>query len=467
MRPRRAWQVALLVAALVGTPGAWAADDEDEPPPDELRGLAQKSFLVVGERAGSVDLESAEDRDWIRTEANRETVRFANAFVRDVKSGKFTEEIDAVVEINGGGESKDKLLGFLDSLEEIEDVDSLEGVLDPGNKQKLRKMQLAWTLVQLVRYGAPGFRAPYDKGGTPGAFDEFAEEAEGDGAFLQRLKAFEDEYERYVEVGRGSEPIEKPDDEEIIQTLVDSLTAMLGAADLANPPDADALRSFATAILDTHLTRADQVWSIKASWHEFSGSTGEVRSKADAAFMASGAQALSWSLPRMNLGGDPMDARDEIGKAYSISFTAKGWLAPGPNAAAFAGAWNPPNGNGMSFTRDEAAWPVCDPADPAYDPGCPGYSQWKILEKIEVKAEGEDMQMIDRSLELAGQSASGGPDILDVAEVVKVHWKRLDAFPDAPKNIQDIPTTVSSPSPPKDPEEPTTFDLSGGGGSFP
>ncbi len=446
----RAFLAGLLgVLLLVPAPGARPAEGVKG-------GLSTKSFFLFPED-GSIDLERPEDRDKLRAMVNVKTIEFANAFVRDLKGGRFATEIDRVIDAAGGGGARQKLLDFLEGLAPIEGVAATATTIPDDKKAALKKIQLAWTLVQLVRYGAPGHRATYDQGGEAGAVDEFGEKVDGDRVFLERIRAFENDYERFVEIARLGESSARPT-EDPAEKLYQGLSAMIGGAGLANPPPEATLRALASAIVTRYLTPADQVWRINLSWHGFSESSPEVASRSNAAFMASGGQVLSWSLPRMDL-DDPEAARDEIGLAYEFSFGGKGWTWPGNGPGDFPGSWGGATASGIQFATDPASF--------AWQPGMlPVPSQeFKVLESLEVTAKATDMEVRDQSLVVSGQDTEA--DTLQVQDVVKSYWKQLDAFSDIPGNPGDVGTSVTAPGGGGGPDPTGRFSIGGGGGGFP
>lgn len=422
------------------------------PPSTGLRGsLSLKSFYIVPDNAGVTDLDDPADRERLRDYVSRKTVEFANSFVREVKSGAFEAELDRLVQVAGGGASRDKLVTFLGTLNEIPDPENLTAASLPANlKDELKKIQLAWTLVQLVRYGAPGFRTTFDAGGVADAGFDFVESVDGDRELLERIKAFEDDFERYIEVARPGESTARPPPDQAEQLMYAALVQLVSSSNLDNPPTAAQLQTFAAAIVAEHLTPGDQIWSISASWHSFSGSSAEVQGRSGAAMFSSGAQILSWSLPRMDL-DDPDAARDEIGKAYNFSFSGAGWEG---KYAFSGGAWSLASGDGMTYTPNGGNL-VPDPLAPDV----------KVLQSLNVDAEPVEMEVRDESPVLAGYQAA--PDTIQVADVVQDYWKELEAFATIPEQLGDVTGSVTAPSGSGNNDPTGRFSIGGSGGSFP
>lgn len=420
------------------------------------KGVLTKTTYLIPDKGYQYSLEDSDDRERLRTLIHRRTLRFANRFVGELGTNQFQLELERLANVSTGPENRDKLYDFLGTLEPIQDIDSIEGVMPPDKQQQLKKIQLAWTLVQLIRYGAPGYRTTFDQAGDEGGFEEFLEGAQMDGVFLQRVKDFEDRYERFVEVAKPDEPpspIINPS--QMVDAMYTTLTEIFdGQGNLApgSRPSDSLLRSFAEAIVGKYLTHPDQVWRIQPGWHSFSKTSPTVQTRTGQNFLSAGFQVVAWSLPRMDM-DDPDQALGEIGKAYSIDFKFSGWEVAGGGGGTFPGAWNLNGADSIEFVTDPASWA----------PG--GGGDVNLFQSVSVNATAIPMRILDQSLVLAGVESE--PDELTIDGLVQSFRKTLDAFDQAPTGITDMDANVSTPSPPSDPPPVGRFGGSAGGGSYP
>lgn len=417
------------------------------------RGLSTKSCFLVSD--SSADIASPEDRDRLRAVVNRRVIQFANNFVKSLEVGTFQAELEKIVEIGGGAGSRDKLLQFLGTLEPIDGVEEITGALPPAKKAQLKRIQLGWTLVSLVRYGAPGFKDSFDLGGDPGGLEDFAAKAEGDRAFLERIKAFEDNYERFVDVGREGQPSTVPDDDAVVDSFYQAFKQIFASPIIApgTAPSDGLLMALAQTIVAKYLTRADQVWKVSPGWQAFSGTRPPVVALTNGTFIASGPQLLAWSLPRMDM-DDPDAARDEIGKAYKFSFKYSGWVIPCGAGTTVSGSWGNPTADGITFSTD-----------PAQFSALTGPGECWVFETLGVNAEAEDMEIRDRSMVVSGLDPD--PDKIFVEDLVKSYWKMLDAYDQSAENLGDVGTSVTADNGGGDGDPLGRFGGSASGGAFP
>jgi hypothetical protein len=75
------------------------------------------------------------------------------------------------------------------------------------------------------------------------------------------------------------------------------------------------------------------------------------------------------------------------------------------------------------------------------------------------------MRILDQSLVLAGEETD--PDDLSITGLVRSFKKTMDAFDQPPTNLDDMGSSVSTPSPPDDNPPLGRFSGSAGGGSYP
>lgn len=421
------------------------------------RGVRTKTSFLLPDAGYTYTLEDPEDRDKLRTLFHGRTVTFANQFVSSLKNGSFRPELERVAEIGAGTESADKLHDYLEGLQPIEAGMAVDGSLTVEGQQRLKKIQLAWALVQLVRYGAPGFRATFDQPGEAGAFDEFLQSAQLDKNFLARIREFENDYEQFVEVANEGEVAEAGEmtQDQIIDMVYAEVRALIDAGEpLAagtRPPDG-LLRDLAVTVVERYLTNPDHVWRIRPQWYDFAEASPDVRERTSENFLSSGFQIMAWSMPRVNF-DDPDEAIREMGTAYRIKFNADGWVKPGGPGSSFTSNWSLNAANGVFNSTDPTGWTT--------GPG----PDVKIFEKVEVVAEPIPMTVLDQSLVHAG--LEGGPDELSIEELVRTYWKTLEAFDNPPSNLDAVGDTVTAPGATETIQPGDRFSSSSAGGSFP
>jgi hypothetical protein len=421
------------------------------------RGVRTKTSFLLPDAGYTYTLEDPDDRDKLRTLFHGRTILFANKFVKSLKDGSFRPELQRVAEIGGGTASEDKLHDYLEGLEPIPDSMAQDGQLTVEGQQRLKKIQLAWALVQLVRYGAPGFRATFDVPGVPGAFDEFLESAQLDVNFLARIREFENEYESFVEVesdGRVAQSGEMTQDQ-IIDMVYAEVRALVDAGEPiaagTRPPDG-LLRDLAVTVVERYLTNPDHVWRIRPQWYDFAEASDEVEDTTSQNFLSSGFQIMAWSMPRVNF-DDPDEAIREMGTAYRLKFKADGWKKMGGPGSSFSSSWSLSAANGVFNSTDPTGWVTGSGPEV------------KIFEKVEVVAEPLPMKVLDQSLVHAG--LEGSPDELSVEELIRTYWKTLEAFDNPPGNLDAIGDTISAPGATEDILPGDRFSESSEGGSFP
>lgn len=423
----------------------------------EWRGVTSKTSFLIPDRGYQYTLEDPDDRSRLRGLFHARTIRFANSFVASLKGGAFRNELERVAQIGAGGANAEKLHAFLEGLEVVDDGAVAGGMLPPAEEAKLKRIRLAWSLVQMVRYGAPGFRSTFETPGDPGGFEEFLERAQLDREFLARVKEFEDRYEKFIEVSKdGVVPgVSTLTQDQILDAMYASLKDIFDQkGDLApgtRPPDG-LLRDFARAIVEKHLTSPDDVWRIQPSWYDFAGTTGEVRQRTQQNFMSSGFQILAWSLPRVDF-GDPEAAVAEMGKAYQIDFKFEGWTRPGGPGADFPGNWGMSGATELRYSTDPTGWTT--------GPG----PEVSIFEAVKVETSPIPMKILDQSLARTGLTPN--PDELSIEELVRAYWKELEAYDNPPGNLGGMGSSLSTPAPPASVLPTGRFSGGTGGGSFP
>lgn len=421
------------------------------------RGVRTKTSFLLPDAGYTYTLEDPEDRDKLRTLFHGRTITFANKFVKSLKDGSFRPELQRVAEIGAGTASEDKLHDFLEGLEPIDPAMAVDGQLSVEGQKRLKRIQLAWALVQLVRYGAPGFRATFDIPGEPGAFDEFLQSAQLDVNFLARIREFENNYERFVEVANEGEVAQAGEmtQDQIIDMVHAEVVALVDAGEpLAagtRPPDG-LLRDLAVTVVERYLTNPDHVWRIRPQWYDFAEASDDVEATTSQNFLSSGFQIMAWSMPRVNF-DDPDEAIREMGTAYRLKFKADGWKKPGGPGSSFSSNWSLSAANGVFNSTDPTGWTT--------GPG----PEVKIFEKIEVVAEPVPMKVLDQSLVHAG--LEGAPDQLSIEELVRTYWKTMEAFDNPPQNLDAVGDTVTAPGDLEELLPGDRFSSSSAGGSFP
>lgn len=413
--------------------------------------MATKVSLQIPDTGKRYILEDISDRDKLRVLAHQQTLRFSNSFVREMRRGEFRKELEAIAEV-GGSSGADTLFQFLEGLEELDEAADWAGTVPDSEKEKMKTIQLAWTLVQLIRFGAPGFRSTSDLGGDANGFEEFLEGAQMDKQFLARVKDFEDRYENFVEVAMpGRDPGDTIDLNEAIDNMHSAIRTALTGLSPVNMPNDGLLKSFAVGIVDRFMTDPDLVWRIKPSWFSKSDASPEVTEEAGGNFISSGFQVLAWSVPRLDF-GNPESALEELGKAYQVDFEIDGWREPGGAGSSFPGEWGGElTGEGMTYSADQSSWTT--------GPG----PEVMIVENIKVTTKAIPMKMADRSLRAFGVDRSP----IRIEELIKSFYKKLQAYDSPATGVNSEPQTLVAPKPPPPPGNTRRFSVPASGGSLP